>query len=129
MNENKNNTSGLNFPQQSNIVVNRTPIYYGVLKSDWKYLKDLINNSKQPFGWVEIIVSAFVSVGISILATVYTVESMPIIFTIIGYASIGVGTLGIVVCIYLRNIAKNSIDEIKNFFHHVDDTIIGGHEE
>ena len=129
MNQNTNNTTGLNFPQQSNIVVNTTPIYYGVLKSDWKFLKNLISNSKQPFGWVEIIVSAFVSVGISILATVYTVESMPIIFTIIGYVSIGVGVLGIAVCIYLRKITQNSIDEIKTFFHHIDDTIIGNYEE
>lgn len=127
MSENPNNplTNGLNFPQKSNIIVDTNPTYYGVLKNDWKYLKDLISDCNPPFSWVEIIVSAFISVGVSFIISVHTIDSCPLTFHILGYCCTIIGILGVVICIYLKRIKRREIDEVKKFFNHIDETLVG----
>ena len=118
-----NNTEfqGLTFSQTTNVIVEDTPTYYAVQKSEWDYLKKLISKCDASHSWIEILTSTFLSIGISFIIAFYTTNNPPNCFGFIGYSGCGVGLLGIAVCLFIRNTNKSQTIQIQEYFQHIED--------
>ena len=118
-----NNTGlqGLTFSQTPNVIVEDNPTYYAIQKSEWDYLKKLISKCDASHSWIEILTSTFLSVGISFIISLYTTNTSPNWFGFIGYSGLGVGLLGIAICIFIRNVNKSQTIQIQEYFQHIED--------
>ncbi len=112
---------GLTFSQKPNVIVDNKPTYYAIQKNEWDYLKSLITNCSETLNWIEIITSAILSIGISFIISLYTVETAPTWFGYLGYSCCICGILGIIGCIALRKMSKSHISQVKGYFKHIED--------
>lgn len=121
MANNKTESRGLKFSQKPNVIVDNKPTYYAINKSEWDYLKTLINNCEAPNNWIEILTSTILSIGISFVVSLYTVVLPPVWFGYLGYSCVGLGIFGIVICITMRKVNKSQTTHIRDYFKHIEE--------
>lgn len=118
---NNTNPSEVTFAQKTSVIIDNQPKCYAIQKSDWDYLKSLINNCSETLSWIEIITSAILSIGISFVISLYTTETSPEWFGYLGYSCCMGGILGIIACILLRKTNKSQISQVKGYFKHIEE--------
>lgn len=123
----QNNTThsgDLKFSTTTDVRFQPNNICYAVQQKDWEYLKSLIFKCDIPFNWIEILASSFLSIGISFITTLYTVENPKNWFGYIGFTCTGVGILAIIICITLRKNHKKSVEQIQDYFNHIENNLL-----